>query len=236
MARLHTAALLCFCVIGYAAAMGGGGPALDRPTTYAQLDGVKGQWDITIEATKGADKDVFVPQACDSPVLDAPCNQPLLNADAHDKLKITAKVAKAPLKAADGLKPEHIVIKMCFSKPFVADRPWRKPNDIIDRDRSCPQTVATLPVAANNTYTVTWPIPKAAPKATWYVKVFADCKNGTDTVYCQFDSTADKAYVATSIIESTPTAMKAAVAVCSAIAPVFLALFFIKERVLKKTA
>ena len=272
------------------------------------------------------------PQSCDSPLVAAPCNQPLLNADAKDKVQITAKVAKGPLKAADGLTPEHIVIKLCFSKPFVVDRPWRKPNDAIDvsaafdwcdygrggrarrdlerlqskrlgslaktpgcnlqhaplhppraaraarhaaalrsapcskglacvpaphalahtaltspsppapallhsqRDRSCPQTVATLPVAANNTYTVTWPVPKGAPKATWYVKVFADCKNGTETVFCQYDSTADTNYVATQIIESMPTAMKAAVAVCSCIAPVFLALFFIKERMLKKTA
>ncbi|KAI8465807.1 MAG: hypothetical protein J3K34DRAFT_525056 [Monoraphidium minutum] len=235
MARLLAAVCLCALASYAAAAVGGGGPNLDRPTTYTQLKGVKGQWTISMKATKGADKAVFVPQTCASPALDAPCNQPLLGAAAKDKVQITAKLTKAPLKVVDSLKAQTVVLRLCFSKPFTVDRPWRKANDAIDRDRSCSQTVAKMPLASNNTYTATWNVPKGAPKATWYAQVLVECANGTSTSYCQFDNTADVAYLGTKIIDSTPVSMTVAVAVCSAIAPTFLAAFFIKEHFLKKS-
>ena len=65
-----------------------------------------------------------------------------------------------------------------------------------------------------------------------------ECSNGTSPVpvVCQLDSTKGKQFVGTQSIESRPAALIIAAAVCSAGAPVFLAGFFIKERVMKKSA
>jgi hypothetical protein len=189
-----------------------------------------------MQATKGKSNEFYLGQTCDSPAITAPCNQPLLTAAAADRVRVTAKLNQTQLRTDGGLEPTGVVLRLCFSKPFVADRPWRKPNDKIDFDRSCPPSgnVAKLEVAANGTYTGVWKVPKNAPKATWYAMVLVECKNGTATVYCQTDSTKGLNFVGTQIIESVPAALKIAAALCSAVAPVFLLAFFIKERVAKK--
>jgi hypothetical protein len=198
---------------------------------------VKGQWTISLEATKGADKKEFEAQVCNSTAVGAPCNQPLLSAQHRDKVHIVAKLASPQIKTNGGLKPTTVTIKLCFSKPFTKDRPWRKAADVIDKDKACPQTIAKLPVGAGLTsYEGTFSIPKAMPRATWYAQVMVTCMNGTAPVVCQYDNTANAAYVATEIIDSTPPAMKVAVGICSAIAPAFLIAFFLKENVLKKRA
>lgn len=229
---------LCLCAltahVSAAGAGGGGGTGFDRPTTYTDLDSVKGQFAISFETTTGAGN-AFEPKVCDANAIAAPCNQPPLTAEDGDKVRVTAKLA-APLKTLNNAAPTTVWIRLCFSKPFTADRPWRKPADVVDKDKSCPQTLAKLPIAANSTYTATWTVPKAAPKATWYAQVLVECTGAEGPVFCQTDSTAGKAFVATQIINSTPVSMKVAVAICSAIAPAFLAAFFIKERVMKKSA
>lgn len=238
-ALLLAGACLCALLSNAAAAVGGpSGPALDRPTTYTQLARAKGQWNITIEATKGSkSKSMFFPQVCSSPALSAACNQPLLSADHHDKVRVTAKLADGKLLAVNGMKPDGVVLRLCFSKPSTADRPWRKAADAIDRDRSCPHTVAKLPLAANGTYSGTFVIPAAMPRATWYAQVLATCKNGTvGPVFCQYDNTVNATYFGTDIIASTPGSLKVAVGVCSAIAPAFLLAFFLREQYFKKQA
>jgi hypothetical protein len=239
------------------------------------------------------------PQVCNKTAIDAPCHQPLLSAEEHDKVHVVAKLASPQIKTNGGLKPTGVTIKLCFSKPFTKDRPWRKAADVIDvslgclgdrgwwgpaprlgpcgstpatagfgpaaarpansralltaraaptpaqrrssyapqKDKACPQTVAKLPIGAGLTsYEGTFSIPKAMPRATWYAQVMVTCMNDTAPVFCQYDNTVNKTYVATEVIDSTPPAMKVAVGICSAIAPAFLIAFFLKENVLKKRA
>jgi hypothetical protein len=59
--------------------------------------------------------------------------------------------------------------------------------------------------------------------------------NGTEPYYCAMDSTKGKNFIGTKIIPSTPTSMKVAVGICSAIAPAFLIVYFMKEH-MKKSA
>jgi hypothetical protein len=99
---------------------------------YTQLAPVKGQWDITLKATKTADKAAFEPADCTEDKISAACNKPLLTADAKDKLLVTAALKDSPLKTIDDLTPKRVVIKACYTKPSTADRPWRKSNDVID--------------------------------------------------------------------------------------------------------
>jgi hypothetical protein len=49
----------------------------------------------------------------------------------------------------------------------------------------------------------------------------------------QFDNTVNKTYFATNIINSTPTSMIVATAVCAAIGPLFLASYFIRDFILR---
>lgn len=188
-----------------------------------------------MQATKGRNNAIWLAQECDSPLISAACNKPLLTADAGDSIRINAVLNSTKLRTAGGLAPEKVVLRLCFSKPFTVDRPWRKPNDKIDMDKSCPHTVGTFPLAANGSYSADWKVPKGAPKATWYAQVMVVCQNGTGPVYCATDSTKGKNFVGTQIISSTPTSMKVAVGICSAIAPAFLAAFFVKERMIKKS-
>jgi hypothetical protein len=201
-------------------------------TTYQQLAPVAGQWDIAVAATKTADKSVFEPQVCSDGMVSAACNQPLLSADAKDKLKVTAtlKGGASQLKTIGDLPAKRVVVKACYSKPSTADRPWRKANDVIDKDKSCPFIVKSSEFSANTTeLDVEWPIPKNMTKAAWYTSIYVQCQNGTDMAWCQTDSTKNATYFGTTIINSTPTGMIVATAVCSAVGPLFLAAYFLKD-------
>jgi hypothetical protein len=110
---------------------------------YTQLAPVKGQWDITLKATRTANKDAFEAVDCTEDRFSAACNQPLLSADAKDKLQVTAALKKSPIKTIDDLTPKRVVIKACYTRPSAVDRPWRKSNDVIDVSAS-PATAAAI--------------------------------------------------------------------------------------------
>uniref|UniRef100_A0A383VNL4 High-affinity nitrate transporter n=1 Tax=Tetradesmus obliquus TaxID=3088 RepID=A0A383VNL4_TETOB len=228
MARCLSLAVALVALVGYAAATGN--IEDQQPTSYTQLAPVKGQWDITLKATKTADKAAFEPVDCAEPKISAACNKPLLTADAKDKLQVTAALKGKTLKTIDDLTPKRVVIKACYSKPSATDRPWRKSNDVIDKDKSCPFVIKSTELNVSSTsYSIDWPIPKNMTKAAWYATVLVLCENGTLNSYCQFDNTVNKTYFGTNIINSTPTSMIIATAVCASIGPLFLASYFIKD-------
>jgi len=191
---------------------------------------VSGQWKIAVSATKTADKAVFTPLTCDQPALSAPCHQPPLTADHKDKLKVELQLKDKKLKTFDNLEPKRVLVRACYTKASAVDRPWRKAADVIDKDKSCPFVIKSAEYsAAQNTYDFEWPIPKNMTKATWYTSVLVQCTNGTGNSFCQHDSTVNQTYFATNIINSTPTGMVVATAVCSAIGPLFLGVYFLRD-------
>ena len=200
---------------------------------YTQLKPVKGQWDISLAATKTADKAAFEPlDGCNATALSAPCISPLLSAQHGDKLQANFTLA-APLKAIDGLNATGLIFQACYSKPSTADRPWRKANDVIDKDKACPVVLGTSAPNASS-YSFTFAVPKNSTRATWYAQVLAVCANGTVSSYCQYDNTVNATYFGTQIIDSTPPGLIAAAAACSAVGPAFLALFFIRDVLVRK--
>ncbi|KAF8071332.1 NRT3.2 [Scenedesmus sp. PABB004] len=226
MAPSALALALLVAAVGSAAAAGTF--EVIQATTYTQLKPVAGQWDITVKATKTADKAAFEPQLCTEDTVKAACNQPLLSADAKDKLQVTAALKAAPLRTIDNLPPTRIVVKACYTKPSSTDRPWRKSNDVIDKDKSCPFIIKSAELNATS-FTFDWPIPKNMTKAAWYASVLVQCTNGTLTSFCQADNTKNATYWGTTIINSTPPGMVVATAVCSAIGPLFLGGYFVKD-------
>lgn len=227
MARpcILAALVACLCITTANAA---GTYEVLQDTSYTQLKPVSGQWDISVSATKSADKGAFAPVTCDSPQLSAPCNQPPLSADAHDKVRVQLKLKDKALKTIDNLDPKRVLVRACYTKPSAVDRPWRKADNVIDKDKSCPFVIRSAEFNATN-YSFDWAVPKNMTKATWYTAVLVACQNGTGLSYCQYDSTVNKTYFATNIINSTPTGMVVATAVCSAIGPIFLAAYFLRD-------
>lgn len=120
----------CYCCCHSTTALS---PPRPLPNTgYTQLKPVSDQWDISVSATKSADKGAFVPVTCDSPQLSAPCNQPPLSADAHDKVRVQLKLKDKALKTIDNLDPKRVLVRACYTKPSAVDRPWRKADNVID--------------------------------------------------------------------------------------------------------
>jgi High-affinity nitrate transporter accessory len=135
MARCRAAILALAALLAAAAApsvvLAQGTFEAMQDTTFSQLAPMAGQWNISVEATRSPDR-AFVPQVCPDDVYAAPCNQPPLNADAKDKLRVTATLKAEPLRTVGDLEPERIWVKACYAKSSLVDRPWRKANDNID--------------------------------------------------------------------------------------------------------
>jgi len=221
----------CMCAAAYAA----GTYEVLQDTSYTQLKPVAGQWKISVSATKSADKAVFSPIACDQPALTAPCNQPQLTADNMDKLKVELQLKNKTLTTYDNLAPKRLLVRACYTKASAVDRPWRKAADKIDMDKSCPFVIKSTEYDAGKaTYAFEWPVPKNMTKATWFTSVLVQCTNGTGNSYCQHDSTVNQTYFATNIINSTPTGMVVATAVCSAIGPLFLGVYFLRDMITRR--
>eukprot|EP00879_Flechtneria_rotunda_P004782 GHRR01005053.1.p1 GENE.GHRR01005053.1~~GHRR01005053.1.p1 ORF type:complete len:233 (+),score=48.68 GHRR01005053.1:159-857(+) len=205
-----------------------------QSTSYTQLANTSGQWNITVAATRAANKSAFEPVSCTEEKSSAACNQPLLNADAQDKLQVTAALKDSPLRTIDDLPATKLWVKACYAKPSTADRPWRKADNVIDKDKSCPYIVKSTDFN-QSTYTFQWPVPKNMTKAVWYAQVLVQCQNGTEMSFCQYDDTRNESYWGTNTINSTPSGMIVATAVCSAIGPLFLGVYFLKDKLTRKS-
>lgn len=223
--RYHLAVLALCCLASLVAAQ----------VTYEQLKPTGEQWTISIATTSTPDKAAFVPvTACNQTAVSAACLQPLLTADNQDKVQFTFKAAGSQLKTLDDLPVLSLMFQACYSKSSTADRPWRKPAPVVTLDKSCPFVLQVATPTPDNSYTVTWPVPKNATKASWYAQVLTICQNGTGTTYCGAGSTQNANYFATNTINSTPVSMQIATAICAAIGPLFLASYFVKDYVVPK--
>jgi len=208
-------------------------------TAYAELKPYAGQWDIAVatSATAGApyEKDM-----CTEP---AGC-LPALGADQGSSLRITlTRVAAKNATAADGAlstltggAPVKLTLKACFSKPSTADRPWRRAAPVVDKDRSCPvslapprQLTAAETAVGAPPLVFDFKVPKNAPKAAWYASAMLEC---ADKQLCQHETTNGTAFWQTQAAQSRPASLIAAASVCSAVAPGMLALFFVRDHVL----
>jgi hypothetical protein len=172
---------------------------------------------------------------------------PPLSADAGASLKVTltrvaAANATAPAAAPKGAlvtltggAPTLLKLRACFAKPSTADRPWRKPAPVVDKDRSCPVALAP-PTALTPEQTAlgapplefVFKVPKNAVTASFYASPLFECAGGA---ICQGESTNGTLFWQTVAVQSRPASLVAAAGVCSAIAPAALAGFFLKDHV-----
>jgi hypothetical protein len=102
-----------------------------HPAAFTQLSNFTGQWNISTYLTKFSDKNVFTLHSCNDTDPAAACQQPGMNPDANDKVKVQFSFS-GKLRTLNGATPKTAVVKFCFTRPFFTDRPWRKYNNVID--------------------------------------------------------------------------------------------------------
>lgn len=233
----RTVAILAFAslLVAYTQASGlGGAPSgPTQGTTYSMLAPYRGQWSINMEAKRATDELFVALPTCNETANTAPCLQPLLNNDNGAVLRASFTLKQEPLTTVSNLAPTGLIFRACYSATATKDRPWRKPNNVIDKDKSCPFVMGTSAFNAS-TYEINWKIPGNATLASFYPAVYVQCQNDTQTSFCQVDSTVNATYFGTDVINQTPLPMIIATAVCSALGPLALAAFFTHDALARR--
>lgn len=210
---------------------------------WADLDPYKGQWNVTFALTSTSDKSVFIPHNCSQKNLGKACNQPPMSPDDNDKIKINITLKNATtvanFKTHNAGKPKKVVIKLCYSETSSMDRPWRKANKVIKKDKSCPIKVKAFPWVEggfqNHTAVFNFTSKKDLTKAVWYVRVITFCDDGTtDGVQCQYDGTKAKNYFETKTIDQITSSLTITLIVLSIAGPAFMIGFFVVDTIRRK--
>jgi len=158
---------------------------------------------------------------CDNDSPDAAC-MTTLQADVDSVI-----INYAPKPEYEANSTSTIRLQMCYSTPNTADRPWRKYNDVISKNKQCPLDIATnLPPSGEYTYF----LPNYIPSATYFIQAMEHCEDGT---YCAYGNST---YFTVNMIDDVLPWMQAVSAVLAAIGPLGLIGFFIVEMKLKKKA
>lgn len=133
------------------------------------------------------------------------------------------------------VKPEYsanatdtIRLQMCFSTPDTADRPWRKYNDVISKNKQCSLDLATKLVPSNDG-TYTYALPDYIPSGGYFMQVLA-----VQDVTGAYVSYGNSTVFNVEMIDDTPDWLRAVTGVLAAIGPLTLIGFFVVENKLKK--
>eukprot|EP01024_Parvocaulis_polyphysoides_P009032 TRINITY_DN12752_c1_g2_i1.p2 TRINITY_DN12752_c1_g2~~TRINITY_DN12752_c1_g2_i1.p2 ORF type:complete len:183 (+),score=13.17 TRINITY_DN12752_c1_g2_i1:79-627(+) len=81
-----------------------------------------------------------------------------------------------------------INIYRCFSKHFTVNRKWRKPKDVIRKDKQC-KKIETLPADATS-YNYT--IPSDTAEATYFFRILFKCSEDKHDFYGQHNGSASE--------------------------------------------
>ncbi len=158
---------------------------------------------------------------CDNDSPDAAC-MTTLQADVDSVI-----INYAPKPEYEANSTSTVRLQMCYSTPNTADRPWRKYNDVISKNKQCPLDIATnLPPSGEYTYF----LPNYIPSATYFIQAIEICEDGT---YCAYGNST---YFTVNMIDDVLPWMQAVSGVLAAIGPLGLIGFFIVEMKLKKKA
>lgn len=119
-----------------------------------------------------------------------------------------------------------ITLQACYNTPSTQDRPWRKPNNVISKDKQCTVSVAKgLGPQGNFTY---FPNDNTSP-AGYFIQVLEVCSGGQ---YCGMARSVQQYTIVP--IDSRPAWLMVLVGVFCCVGPFSLAAFFVGERYMKK--
>ncbi|KAK9733992.1 hypothetical protein RND81_04G106700 [Saponaria officinalis] len=160
------------------------------------------------------------------------------------ELPITLSVATTPPKAdllagvgkitvtwalnksnADTLKYSKVTLKLCYTKASQIDRPWRKTEDELFKDKTCQHEIATKTYASSEN-SVDYVVLKDVPTGHYFIRAYVVDAAGTKVAYGQTDG-VDLFITA---ITGRHASIDIAAAAFSAFSVVSLAFFFYLEK------
>nr|QLC27857.1 nitrate transport NRT3.1 [Dianthus spiculifolius] len=132
---------------------------------------------------------------------------------------------------ADTSKYSKVALKLCYTKASQIDRPWRKTEDELFKDKTCQHEVATKPYAASGN-SVDYIVLKDVPTGHYFVRAYVVDATGVKVAYGQTQG-VDLFITA---ITGRHASIDIAAGVFSAFSVVSLAFFFYLEKKKSKLA
>jgi hypothetical protein len=190
-------------------------PDNDTTTTYSSLNPQEYAVKLSYVNSDGKEQDI----GCDSPSANAACMTTLQASQSSITVKYETK-PDFPVNSTSTVR-----IQMCYGPENIVDRPWRKFNDVISKNKQCPLDITTnAPAEGEYTYA----LPDYIPQSVYFMQVVEVCEDGT---YCAYGNST---YFNVDMIDDTPTWVNAVSGVLAAIGPITLGGFFLVEQKLRK--
>ncbi|XP_068637829.1 high-affinity nitrate transporter 3.1-like [Aristolochia californica] len=101
----------------------------------------------------------------------------------EDSLKVTW-APNGTLPAGADKNYAKVKVKLCYAPISQKDRAWRKTNDDLSKDKTCPFTIVTRPYSAKQE-SFEWLLERDVPTATYFVRAYALNAAGDQVVYGQ---------------------------------------------------
>ncbi len=159
------------------------------------------------------------PYPCDNPSADASCVTTLQ----ADQDSVIIRYAVKPQYSVN--ETSTIRIQMCYGPDNIVDRPWRKYNNVISKNKQCSFDIVTnLSPQGEYTYLIT----ENAPSSVYFMQVIEICADGT---YCSFGNST---YFNVNQIPDTPSWLMGTTGVLASLGPLGLIGFFLVEHKMKK--
>jgi hypothetical protein len=157
-----------------------------------------------------------------------PCDNPSSSAECMTTLQ--ANQDSVLIRYA--VKPEYSVnetstirIQACYGPNNIVDRPWRKYNNVISKNKQCSfDLVTNLPPQGEYTYFIS----ENTPSSVYFIQVLEICADGT---YCSFGNST---YFNVNQIADTPAWLMGITGGLAALGPLTLIGFFVFEHKMKK--
>ena len=154
------------------------------------------------------------------------------NAEVHSGIDTITVSWKLNATLAPGVDAAYkkVRTKLCFASKSQVLRGWRKTDDNLSKDKTCPYDISLAAYTATGG-SANYTIPKATPGASYFVRAFAVDATGTKVAFGQ---TSDKNRTANTFTVIPVTGRHAsidiAVAIMSAFSVVALFTFYFVEK------
>jgi len=124
-----------------------------------------------------------------------------------------------------------VAVKLCYRKESQIDRPWRKTEDELFKDKTCAHEIATKPYSATED-SAEYVVKKDVPTGHYFVRAYVVDASGAKIAYGE-DKSVDLSVTA---ITGRHASIDIAAAIFSAFSVVSLAFFFYLEKKKSKSA
>jgi hypothetical protein len=208
--------------------------AWSDPTTLAKIGPQKLTVDLTY--TLGG---VAGPASCNQTTLNAPCLTKL-QAGEQDEV---VQVSYALRPGFDVNSTAYVQLKACYSPYSQYDRPWRRANPIIAKDRACAFPIkSNLPPSQGS---ATYYAHEEVPHSTLFVRAYVMCPASAPGAPAGIPANAhwpcaygqSQTYFQVQPINSRPSSLVGGAIGCIIAGPVLLAaLIFLDRKVLKRNS